>query len=148
MFPVSEDKSDEERAELNAMLDERLQQLDAGDTIDGPAYRPRSEPGCEVSISGRARLEIERNEQWWRANRQVAPTMFLEELIAAIEQASIIPSWARRIETLLEPGVRYVILPRTQRNLYYLDRRPGRLLGGVGWSPSTRAEAVGFLASR
>ncbi len=73
-------------------------------------------------FTGRARLEIERNEQWWRANRQVAPTLFLEELIAAIEQAVNHPELGKMYRDAARPGVRYVILPRTQRNLYYLDR--------------------------
>ncbi len=38
VFPVSEEMSAEDRAELNAMLDESFQQLDAGDTVDGPTY--------------------------------------------------------------------------------------------------------------
>lgn len=38
VFPLSDDMDETDRAELNAILDESLQQLDAGDTVDGPAY--------------------------------------------------------------------------------------------------------------
>ena len=38
VFPVSDEMDAADRAELNAMLDESFQQLDAGDTVDGPTY--------------------------------------------------------------------------------------------------------------
>jgi hypothetical protein len=38
VFPVAPEMSAEERAELNAMLDESLEQMRNGDTIDGPTF--------------------------------------------------------------------------------------------------------------
>lgn len=73
-------------------------------------------------FTGRARLEIERNDRWWRANRSAAPTLFLEELIAAIEQTVNHPELGKTYRDAVRPGVRYVILPRAQRKLYYLCR--------------------------
>ena len=71
---------------------------------------------------GRARLEIERHDTWWRGNRPAAATLFLEELIAAIEHAVNHPQLGKVYQDATRTDVRYVILPRTQRKLYYVLR--------------------------
>ncbi len=68
-------------------------------------------------FTGRARLEIERHDTWWRGNRPAAPSLFLEELIEAVEHAVNHPLLGKVYQDAARPGVRYVILPRTQRNL-------------------------------
>ena len=73
-------------------------------------------------FTGRARLEIERHDTWWRGNRPAAATLFLEELIAAIEHAVNHPQLGKVYQDATRTDVRYVILPRTQRKLYYVLR--------------------------
>ncbi len=73
-------------------------------------------------FAGRARLEIERHDTWWRDNRPAAPSLFLQELIAAVEHVVNHPQLGKIYQDAKHAGVRYVILPRTQRKLYYVVR--------------------------
>ncbi len=71
-------------------------------------------------FTARARLEIERNDKWWREHRSAAATLFLEELVQAVERVLQHPGLGKTYPHSKHPGVLYVILPRTRRNLYYV----------------------------
>ncbi|MBL9021941.1 MAG: type II toxin-antitoxin system RelE/ParE family toxin [Myxococcales bacterium] len=71
-------------------------------------------------FSRRAALEIERTERWWRKNRPAAPDALVDEIAVAIDQVLSEPEsgspWGARQGKM----VRRVLMPKTQRFLYYV----------------------------
>jgi plasmid stabilization system protein ParE len=67
----------------------------------------------------RARIEIDFHDHWWQNHRPAAPTLFLEELLKAIQQAVEQPRLARVYDKNKRPNVRYIPLPKTRSTLYY-----------------------------
>jgi hypothetical protein len=67
----------------------------------------------------RFKREVYREEKWWRENRPAAPNLFVEELIAAIEQAVTAPLGAKRYFDASDANVRSIPMPKTRYSLYY-----------------------------
>jgi ParE toxin of type II toxin-antitoxin system, parDE len=67
----------------------------------------------------RFKRELRERDKWWRENRPAAPNLFIEELIAAIEQAVTAPLSAKRYFDASDDNVRYIPMSKTQCGLYY-----------------------------
>ena len=74
----------------------------------------------KLRVTPRAQREIDRIDAWWRKNRPASPSLFIEETIKAIEQALAAPLLGKRYTGGKRADVLYVVMPRTQRNLYYV----------------------------
>ena len=57
-----------------------------------------------VVITERARRELVRAEKWWRANRELAPRLFLEELEATLELLADMPASGLSVPSRRYPG--------------------------------------------
>jgi hypothetical protein len=57
--------------------------------------------------------------RWWRANRPLAPDLFDQELEAAKRQLEQQPELPPLYETMGGRVVRRVLLPKTERHVYY-----------------------------
>ncbi len=65
-----------------------------------------------VELSPEALTHAELIDAWWIVNRPAAPTLFLDELEAAIRQLEATP----HIEL---PAARRLLMPRTRYHVYY-----------------------------
>jgi plasmid stabilization system protein ParE len=72
-----------------------------------------------VRIAPRALAHARRIDRWWRANRLHAPTLFEDELTAAIDRVEMAAESGRSYSRGSVPGVRRILLPRTRYHLYY-----------------------------
>ena len=72
-----------------------------------------------VRFSPRARRRVKVVATWWRENRPHAPTLFDEELHAAIEKLRDAPNLGAVYEVVEGDVVRRLLLPRTAQHLYY-----------------------------
>jgi len=85
----------------------------------------------KLRITPRARREIDRIDARWRKKHLAAPNLFLEEVINAIEQALTVPHAGKRYDGSKRPDVRYVIMLKTERNLYYVVEDDAVVVLGV-----------------
>ena len=72
----------------------------------------------KVELSGEARAEVERADDWWRENRPAAPDLFANELDQALIALEGAPGLGLRYEP--KPGIRRLLLPRTSYHLYFV----------------------------
>jgi plasmid stabilization system protein ParE len=77
-----------------------------------------------VIFTARALREIEAAEQWWRANRDKAPSAFTEETAAACTLIASNPTLGKLVPGRRE-GVRRLPIPRIRYYLYYRIRTNG-----------------------
>jgi plasmid stabilization system protein ParE len=87
----------------------------------------------EVEFSDEARGHVSVIDPWWRANRPSAPTLFSQELAAAVGMLRAIPFVGNVYPPSPEPGMRRLLMPRTQYHLHYvvLDREARVLVHAV-----------------
>lgn len=89
----------------------------------------------QVEIVPDAELQIRTIDGWWRENRLAAPSLFTEELAAAIELVANAPRIGRRRRHPAVPGLRRVLLRATRYHLYYAPAEDGdRLFVLAVWS--------------
>jgi len=72
-----------------------------------------------VIITERARRELVRVAGWWKANRKIAPYLFVEEFEATLELLAAMPASGTAAPSHRYPGLRRRILPRTRYFVYY-----------------------------
>lgn len=73
-----------------------------------------------IFVSPRAREHIRAIHTWWRQHRSAAPEMFAEELGSAFRLIAANPrSGPPHVAIADVPGVRRVLLRRSQYRLYY-----------------------------
>lgn len=73
----------------------------------------------KVELSAEAQSEVERIDAWWRENRPAAPSLFAEELEAALHTLAETPAAAVRYAPA--PRVRRRLLRRTHHHLYVIE---------------------------
>jgi plasmid stabilization system protein ParE len=81
-----------------------------------------------VRVAPTARAQIAACNRWWRANRPQNPTLFRQELTEATTRLKASPSIGPRYDEADLPGVRRLLLPRTQYHLYYVVQEPARTI--------------------
>ena len=70
-------------------------------------------------LAPRAREQIRRIDEWWRAHRLAASDLFAAELIAALEALAGVPTKGAVYERYAGFEVRCVLLRRSQYRVYY-----------------------------
>jgi plasmid stabilization system protein ParE len=73
----------------------------------------------KLRVARRALAEAERAARWWRRNREAAPTLFEEELDAALDLLRETPTLCGVWRTHRGSEVRRIFLPRTRYHVYY-----------------------------
>jgi len=82
-----------------------------------------------------AELQIRAIDGWWRENRTAAPTLFADEVVAAILLIQSSPRIGRRLRHRAVAGLRRVLLRATRYHLYYAPSPDGSRLYIVAvWS--------------
>ena len=74
----------------------------------------------QVIVSPEAETHIDEIDRWWRANRQAAPSLFVEELAEAFALLRVAPGIGRRHPHPEIRGVRRVLLRATRHHVYYV----------------------------
>ena len=72
-----------------------------------------------VHATGHARRQMETAAQWWLANRDKAPELFVDELEAAQALLSGDPHAGTAFPTPRHPGARRLLMFKTRYHLYY-----------------------------
>ena len=62
-------------------------------------------------------------DQWWVANRQASPDLFLDELAGAIDLLSELPDIGSPFKRTNRPGIRRLLLRRSKYCIYYFHDR-------------------------
>ncbi len=78
-----------------------------------------------VAVVPVAEVQVEGIDEWWRANRLAAPSLFREEFAVAIELISSAPRIGRRQRRAGIPGLRRVLLRATRYHVYYAPSADG-----------------------
>ena len=71
-------------------------------------------------VSPEAEEQIAEIDAWWRRNRPASPTLFVDELAAALDLILVMPKAGRRYRLPGEPGPRRLLLRNTRYHIYYL----------------------------
>ncbi|MCL2776766.1 MAG: type II toxin-antitoxin system RelE/ParE family toxin [Polyangiaceae bacterium] len=74
----------------------------------------------KARFSPRAQRRVKVVAQWWRKNRPAAPTLFDDELQAAIEQLKVHPTLGLEYECIDGKTVRRILLPASAQHVYYV----------------------------
>ena len=82
----------------------------------------------KLQIGKRAQGQAERADDWWRENRPAAPDLFARELADALTQLVSAPNAGTPYPTARRPHLRRMLLPRTEKHLYFALEREGTLL--------------------
>lgn len=72
-----------------------------------------------VLVAARAETQIRAIEEWWKANRPDAPTLFVGELQAALERIAATPGVGAEYLVSGLRDVRRVLLRRSRYHVYY-----------------------------
>lgn len=73
----------------------------------------------KVVFTARADRSIEKADEWWREHREKNPELFTEEFIEAQRMLRIAPHIGKRALDVELQGVRFAILQKTEKHLYY-----------------------------
>ncbi len=73
----------------------------------------------KIEIGKRARRQVERISRWWEANRPAAHDLFEREFEEALNLLLAAPRAGVAYPTARRPGLRRLILPKTQYHLYF-----------------------------
>lgn len=90
-----------------------------------------------VRLSDEARQQADHVRAWWRANRLGAPTLFEDEVAAALGLLATHPQVGKAARVRGARGVRRVLLPATRYHLYYTTDATGVLVVSL-WSAVRR----------
>ena len=88
----------------------------------------------KLRVSGRARLRIRKQADWWREHRVEAPELFTQELARAFERILRAPK-VRQPHALIEgEPVWRVLMPKTEQHIYYtVDDAAGEVVIETVW---------------
>lgn len=78
---------------------------------------------CTVSLVEEAEEQVQHLSAWWRANRPLAPGLFLEELAGAIDLLASAPDIGQRFHRSPVAGTRRLPLLRSKQFVYYVHDR-------------------------
>ncbi len=81
-----------------------------------------------LDITPQARGQIQEISRWWRANRLKNPGLFREELVTAKQQLAQVPMAGPAYASPERPGLRRMLLLRTQYHMYYVIDEPQRVV--------------------
>jgi plasmid stabilization system protein ParE len=73
----------------------------------------------EIVVAKRARREALDADEWWSANREAAPRLFLKEFDAALRLLATAPRAGRRAEGTRKRDTRVLVLQRTRYLVFY-----------------------------
>lgn len=73
----------------------------------------------EVRISVTAAEQARQLDDWWSANRPLAPALFARELTNAVALLSVAPGAGARFQRSSTPGVRRIVLQKTRNLVFY-----------------------------
>lgn len=76
-----------------------------------------------VGISDEAEKQVYEIDDWWRENRRSNPSLFLDELVEAINLLSTLPDIGTPFGKAKRRGVRRLLLRRSQYWVYYFYHR-------------------------
>src|SRR5262245_26911106 len=83
---------------------------------------------AKVIIGEEAEEDILNIGTWWWENRPAAPSLFAEELEAAIHLIAEHPDIGEIFADARRPGIRRSLLPRSKHWLYYVHDEPRTLV--------------------
>lgn len=73
----------------------------------------------KVVVAARAEDQIRIISEWWSANRPSAPSLFLDELTAAVERLRALPLSGSPYSVPRPRGVLRLLLRQTRHHVYY-----------------------------
>lgn len=89
---------------------------------------------CRVIVAAAAREQIRAVDDWWVTNRPAAPSLFRDELDAALALLASAPDIGPRFRRARRKGVRRLLLRRSRFHVYYVhDRRHAVVLVLAVW---------------
>ncbi|WP_437906596.1 type II toxin-antitoxin system RelE/ParE family toxin [Sorangium sp. So ce327] len=89
----------------------------------------------KVQFLGRSAEQARAVDAWWRENRPAAPSLFADELAAALRMLQRTPETGAPYGPKAKDGVRRVLLSRTQYYVYYAVEPEARFIGVLAvWS--------------
>jgi len=74
----------------------------------------------KARFSPRAQRRVKAVAKWWRENRPAAPTLFDDELQAAIDQLKVHPTLGLEYQYIEDRIVRRILLPASAQHVYYV----------------------------
>jgi plasmid stabilization system protein ParE len=81
----------------------------------------------QVELSPEARRHVEQIAAWWEGNRPAVPTMFRDELEAAVRRLEVAPR-AGSVYGRARMALRRLLMPRTRYHVYYAIEEPDALV--------------------
>lgn len=91
-------------------------------------------PQHRVVLTATAERHVRAIVAWWTGKRESAPTLFEDELAAALRQLAALPLVGSVYEGARLPGVRRVRLRRSQFHVYYtIDREKRDVVVRAVW---------------
>ena len=72
-----------------------------------------------VVFTADASKQVDAIHAWWTANREAAPTLFVDELSGALDRISRLPGTGAPFASRAVPGLRRALLPRCRYHVYY-----------------------------
>jgi plasmid stabilization system protein ParE len=98
---------------------------------------------CDVVIADEAKAQIQSISDWWTDNRPGGATVFLQELNKTIELLGHVPRIGSRFRRVRRPGLRRVLLRRSQHFVYYLlDERRSVVYVLAVWSTARGSDPL------
>ena len=77
----------------------------------------------KIQIGKRAGRQAEQASSWWEQNRPAAPALFEQELEEALQLLLISPRAGVPYPTEKRPGLRRLLLPKTEYHVYFAIER-------------------------
>jgi plasmid stabilization system protein ParE len=74
----------------------------------------------KVRFAPEARQQVRTIEKWWLENRPGAPTLFVDELEAAVTRVEELPRAGELYPGAPVANTRRLLMPRTRFHVYYL----------------------------
>ncbi len=75
-----------------------------------------------VSVTPEAEAQVRAIDAWWRSERPLAPTLFVNELAEAFEMLRHFAGAGQRVAHPNVPDVRRVLLRASRFHVYYAER--------------------------
>ncbi|MCA9707858.1 MAG: type II toxin-antitoxin system RelE/ParE family toxin [Myxococcales bacterium] len=90
----------------------------------------------EVRVSPQAVEQVRAAQRWWAANREAAPSPLRDELAKGLQRLAELPEIGPPYPNDRVPGVRRLLLRKSQYHIYYVydARGPGLVVVLAIWS--------------
>lgn len=73
----------------------------------------------QLEVAPRAEAQIRAISEWWRANRQAAPDLFVQELATALDTLVGTPGGGAKYSERRGVEIRRVLLQRSRHHVYF-----------------------------